>query len=180
MLGAVISSGGNMTSPQETGPTFNPTPEIVHRLDGLDVEDFIRLTPQLSQSAGIDRDAVADKLVAAIRTPNSMLVVIRDENHHIQAAAYGVINYLPIAGPKAWIEDVVTDENHRGKGYAGVLTDTLETWFISKGVSSSNLTSNPDRGAAGKLYERRGYKQRDTRVYRKQLGKTALGPKDTH
>lgn len=73
-----------------------------------------------------------------------------------------------------WIDDVVTDEAYRGRGYGRQLMEALHEWFEARGVNSVNLTSNPSREAAGNLYEDMGYRQLDTRVYRKPLGRVAV------
>ena len=52
--------------------------------------------------------------------------------------------------------------------------EALHEWFEERGVSSVNLTSNLHREAAGALYEAMGYRQLDTRVYRKDLGGSAV------
>ncbi len=85
-------------------------------------------------------------------------------------------------GVRAWIEDVVTDESARGKGVATALID--EAIRIAKEASARtvDLSSRPSRAAAGVLYERLGFEQRETRMYRYKLPKlhqrrrTADGP----
>ena len=74
-------------------------------------------------------------------------------------------------GVRAWIEDVVVDESARGKEYGGkrvgqALTEEAIRIAAQAGARTVDLTTRPARVAAGKLYERLGFVQRDSRVYR--------------
>lgn len=152
-----------------------PVVEVLTALTPTDVADFARLLPQLSSTSRTEAE-IAQNLHGAISSPTSRIVVIRDEAGRIQASATGNLCPIP-TGNKPWIDDVVTDEGHRGLGYGGTLTEALEEWFAENGIASSNLTSNPSRVTAGSLYERMGYRERDTRVYRKilpKVGSTAI------
>ncbi|MEV0908725.1 GNAT family N-acetyltransferase [Streptomyces hokutonensis] len=64
------------------------------------------------------------------------------------------------------IEDVVVDTLVRGQGIAALLTN--ETLRIAReaGARTVGLTSRPDRTAANRLYERLGFRTRESAVYR--------------
>ncbi len=151
----------------------SPAVEVLNSLSPADVEDFARLLPQLS-STPRTLEEIGQNLQGVLDSPTSRIVIIRDEDGRIQGSATGNLCPIP-TGHKAWVDDVVTDENHRGQGYAGMLTEALHDWFRENGLASANLTSKPSRVAAGSLYDRMGYEQRDTRVYRiaLPLGTTA-------
>ncbi len=70
-------------------------------------------------------------------------------------------------GQKDWIEDVVVDESFRQRGVASRLMDLAEAASRERGAKNINLTSNPARGNARKMYGDRGYVIRDTGVFRK-------------
>lgn len=72
-------------------------------------------------------------------------------------------------GTKAWIEDVVIDQQERGKGLSRPLLHHLimQAWMM--GASSVNLTSRPERVAANALYRSMGFEQRHTNVYKLKL-----------
>lgn len=152
-----------------------PLVETLTEVAAQDVEDFARLLPQLSSKALPSMEVIAERLQAAANPENedSRVVVIRDESGRIQASATGNICRIP-TGEKAWIDDVVTDKEHRGKRYGRQLMESLHEWFAERGISSVNLTSRPTRGEAGNLYESMDYAERDTRVYRKPLGAAAV------
>ena len=68
-------------------------------------------------------------------------------------------------GLHAHIEDLVVDESARGQGIASELT--REALSIAKefGANGVMLTSNPQRVAANKLYQKMGFKHWKTNVY---------------
>jgi ribosomal protein S18 acetylase RimI-like enzyme len=69
-------------------------------------------------------------------------------------------------GLRAWIEDVVVDEAARGLGVGVALTHAATNEAQLRGVRSVDLTSRPSRGAANNLYQKLGFKLRETNVYR--------------
>ncbi|MFC5370454.1 GNAT family N-acetyltransferase [Arcanobacterium bovis] len=69
-------------------------------------------------------------------------------------------------GWRAWIEDVVVDEAARGQGAGQQLVEAAIDLAQKKGVKSVDLTSRPSREAANRLYQRAGFTQRETNVYR--------------
>jgi ribosomal protein S18 acetylase RimI-like enzyme len=79
-----------------------------------------------------------------------------------------VIVRIP-TGVRARIEDVVVDEAVRGQGIGARLSQAAIERAAQDGVKTVDLTSRPSRVAANRLYERLGFQERDTRVYRYQL-----------
>ena len=71
-------------------------------------------------------------------------------------------------GRKAWVEDVVVDEKARGRGVGKLLTEHAIQVAREHGAHSVDLTSRPSREAANALYQRVGFEQRVTNVYRFQ------------
>jgi ribosomal protein S18 acetylase RimI-like enzyme len=69
-------------------------------------------------------------------------------------------------GIRAWIEDVVVDDNSRGLGIGIALTNEAIRIGHQKGARSIDLTSRPARVAANRLYEKLGFELRDSKVYR--------------
>ena len=70
------------------------------------------------------------------------------------------------SGVRAWIEDVVVDTEMRGNGIgAALVRRAIEIAQESK-AKTVDLTSRPSREAANRLYQRLGFEQRLTNVYR--------------
>ena len=72
-------------------------------------------------------------------------------------------------GLRAWIEDVVVDEAAGGQGIGTLLTEAMLDHARSLGCKTVDLTSRPSREAANRLYQRVGFEQRDTNVWRYTL-----------
>jgi ribosomal protein S18 acetylase RimI-like enzyme len=126
------------------------------------VEAFGRLLPQLSRSARpMDRAAIARITDSA----GSTLLVARADDGQIMGMLTLVMFRIP-TGLRAVIEDVVTDDAARGQGVGTALTNEAIRIARAAGVRTIDLTSRPSRVAAGRLYEKLGFEQRDTRVYR--------------
>ena len=78
-------------------------------------------------------------------------------------------------GVRAWIEDVVVDESARGSGAGAALVEAALEHSAQAGARTVDLTSRPDRQAANRLYQRLGFEERRTNVYRRTLEVPAEG-----
>ena len=122
---------------------------------------FGRLVPQMSRSAPpLDREALS----AVARHEAITLLVARLDGEVVGTLTL-VMFHIP-TGLRAWIEDVVVDEKARRHGTGQVLSETAVRLAREAGARTVDLTSRPSRQAAGRLYERIGFVQRDSRVYR--------------
>jgi ribosomal protein S18 acetylase RimI-like enzyme len=129
------------------------TPEV---LDGL-----VSLLAQLSSSAHLD----SERLKAVIDNPNTFLLIARTERHDVVGTTSLAIFSIP-TGTRAWIEDVVVDEKHRGQGIASALVNAALDIAHERGARTVDLTSRPSRQEANLLYEKHGFVRRETNVWR--------------
>jgi ribosomal protein S18 acetylase RimI-like enzyme len=74
---------------------------------------------------------------------------------------------------RARIEDVVVDERARGLGVGRALTEAAIRTATRHGVRTLDLMSRPARVAANRLYERLGFRPRESTVYRVQADPTS-------
>ena len=74
--------------------------------------------------------------------------------------------YHSPTGGKAWIEDVVVDENFRGQGLSKLLVLHAIEFVKSHHIPLLMLTSHPSRIVANKLYQSMGFERKETNVYR--------------
>jgi ribosomal protein S18 acetylase RimI-like enzyme len=126
------------------------------------VDAFRRLVPQLSTSA-VPPDAAA--LRAVVSSAAVTVLLARNDSHAI-VGTLSLVTFPTPAGYHAWIEDVIVDDSARGQGVGFLLTEEALGRASKTGARSVDLTTRPSRVAAGRLYERAGFTQRDTRVYR--------------
>jgi ribosomal protein S18 acetylase RimI-like enzyme len=139
--------------------------EVLSEVTDEVVEAFERLLPQLSTNAKRLDGAALSAIVA---TAASTVLVAR-----IDEEIVGTLTLATFAiptGVRAWIEDVVVDEGSRGKQVASRLIDEAIKIARQAGARTVDLTSRPTRESAGRLYERLGFEQRETRFYRYKLG----------
>jgi ribosomal protein S18 acetylase RimI-like enzyme len=125
---------------------------------------FGRLLPQLSRSA----KPLTRADIARIHSAEAITLLIARCEGTIAGMLTLVMFPLP-TGQRAWIEDVVVDEKFRGRGAGEELTRAAIRIAEAAGARTVDLTSRPSREAAGRLYERAGFQQRDSRVYRYAL-----------
>jgi ribosomal protein S18 acetylase RimI-like enzyme len=135
--------------------------EVLDKVTGEVVEAFGRLLPQLSRSATPLGQA---ELAAVAECPANTVLIARSAGAIIGVTTL-VMFPLP-TGLRARIEDVVVDETARGQGAGAAMTQEALRLAREAGARTVDLTSRPARDTAGRLYERAGFKLRDSRVYR--------------
>jgi ribosomal protein S18 acetylase RimI-like enzyme len=129
------------------------TDELVHAMAVL--------IPQLSKS---NPPPSRDDLNAIISSEASVLFIAR-VNGKI-AGALTLATFRIPTGVRAWIEDVVVDADARGHGVGEALNMAAIAEARSRGAITVELTSRPSREAANRLYQRIGFVQRETNIYR--------------
>ena len=129
------------------------------------VEAFVRLTPQLSSS---NPPPSREELAEIVASAATVLFVAREDDGPILGSLTLALFRIP-TGLRAWIEDVVVDETARGKGVGAALNEAALDQARSVGARTVDLTSRPSRDAANRLYQRLGFVERDTNVYRFDL-----------
>ena len=120
-----------------------------------------RLIPQLSSSSG---PISAQELEEIIQSDTTVLFAARSGQEIVGLLTLAIFR-IP-TGVRAWIEDVVVDNQARGKGVGDALNRAALAEAERRGAKTVDLTSRPSREAANRLYQRLGFKQRDTNVYR--------------
>jgi len=132
----------------------HPTDEVV--------EALARLLPQLSSASPPD----ASDLESVIAGGSTMFIARVDG---VIVGSLTLVLYRIATGLKAWIEDVVVDEEARGHGVGEALNRAALDEARRRGATAVSLTSRPSREAANRLYQRIGFTARDTNVYRISL-----------
>ena len=120
-----------------------------------------RLLPQLSKSS---KPLNLNQLKQLTGSECTRLFLARDAE-----AILGMLSLVVFSiptGNKAWVEDVVVDEDARGKGVGKLLMNYAMETAETLGAKSVDLTSRPSREAANKLYQAIGFQERETNVYR--------------
>jgi len=120
------------------------------------------LVGQLSRSASAPLPGEVEEIV---NSPACHLLLARDADGTVVGMLTLVVFRIP-TGVRAWIEDVVVDQDVRGKGVGAVLNQAAIRLAGERGARTVDLTSRPSREAANRLYRRLGFVERDSHVYR--------------
>ena len=134
----------------------------VTEVDDELVAAFARLIPQLSKSNPPPGREMLQKIVDS---EASTLLIARDDDGTILGSMTLAMFLIP-TGLRAWIEDVVVDEDARGRGVGRIINERAIEIAMEAGATSVDLTSRPTREAANRLYQRMGFEARETNVYR--------------
>lgn len=128
------------------------------------VSAFQRLIPQLSSSNPPPTRAELQEIVTSAST---VLFLARVDGEIVGSLTLATFR-IP-TGLRAWIEDVVVDGNARGHGVGEALNTSAIEEARRRGAVTVDLTSRPSREAANRLYQRLGFKARETNVYRYEM-----------
>jgi ribosomal protein S18 acetylase RimI-like enzyme len=139
-------------------PATEATPEVVNAL--------ARLGPLLSASAQLP---TLGQVAEMIDSPATTLFLARDGDGGPIVGTLTLIVFRIPTGVRAWIEDVIVAEEARGQGCGEALNRAAIAAAAAAGARTVDLTSRPKRQAANRLYQRLGFIQRETNVYRYQL-----------
>jgi ribosomal protein S18 acetylase RimI-like enzyme len=135
--------------------------EVVREPSDEVVSAFARLLPQLSRSAPPLDHATLTRVLS--HDANTLFLARMDG----QIVGTLTLVMVPIpSGLRARIEDVVVDTSARGCGVGTALTVAAIEHARVANARTLDLTSRPERDSAGRLYERLGFRERDSRIYR--------------
>jgi ribosomal protein S18 acetylase RimI-like enzyme len=139
--------------------------ELVSHADDELYEAFQRLIPQLTNN---NPPPSLNDLSALVRDSSSTLMVARSEHGEIIGALTLTVYRVP-TGIRSIIEDVIVDNSARGQGIGEALMNHAIDVAREKGANNISLTCNPMREAANRLYQRMGFKKRETNAYQIKL-----------
>ena len=106
-----------------------------------------------------------EMLTKSLASASSHFFAIVDDDDHIAGCATLCVYDSP-TGQKASLEDVVVSSKYRGQGLGELLVQHVIS-FARRELENVDihLTSRPHRVAANKLYQKLGFKKKETNVY---------------
>jgi ribosomal protein S18 acetylase RimI-like enzyme len=131
------------------------------------VDAVARLLPLLSTSAPPSARALEEM----VTSPATTLFIARDGLSGPIVGTLTLAVFRIPSGTRAWIEDVIVSDTVQGRGCGEVLTRAALEAAAAAGARTVDLTSRPHREAANRLYQKLGFKVRETNVYRYELGR---------
>lgn len=128
------------------------------------LKDINALIHQLSERLP---DCTMQLLESIVTDTTTELWVVEDGERIIGMATLVIVT-IP-EGQRAQIEDVVVDEKYRGQGLGEELSKKLIERAKMRKVPSITLSSRAERVAANKLYQKLGFTNWPTNVYKLKL-----------
>jgi ribosomal protein S18 acetylase RimI-like enzyme len=136
----------------------------IAKVDAELIAAMNRLIPQLSNSNPPPDRSALEEIVAS---DSSILIAAFIDG--VIVGSLTLITFSIPTGKRAWIEDVVVDENYRNTGIGEALNQEAINIARRLGAKTVDLTSRPSREAANRLYSRLGFVQRKTNIYRFEI-----------
>lgn len=131
-------------------------------LSTADVDSINGLLKQLDPKALLQSRERLETILA--RADGGGIWIVRDDRGSIFAMA-SMFVVTTLQKKTGIIEDAVVDEASRGKGIGSALIDTLIARARELDLDRVELTSSPFREAANILYQKKGFKRRETNCY---------------
>ncbi len=125
-----------------------------------DLSDLDMLMHELSASSFCNENLLDD----ALNDSNVHVYVIRDEGHIVATGTLCIKHTLEFT--IADIESVVVSSKCRGRGYGKELMAAMIEAAKKMNVHHIQLTSNPARVAANRLYQELGFERYETNCYK--------------
>ena len=119
------------------------------------------LLPQLTSS---DRTMTATELNTMITSPTATLLIVRDSDKIVGMISLAIVQ-MP-SGLRSYLEDLVINSSYRRRGAATKLLEAAIDLARNAGVRTLDFTSRPSRIGTIELYERLGFRRRETNVFR--------------
>lgn len=142
------------------------TIEVLSNASADTVADVNKLLKQLRSHAEDYGASLAD-LEYVINNKDATAIVAKDGSHVV---GMGTLYIMQKMGRRTGqVEDVVVDEKYRGQHLGEAIMNKIIEVARAGNVRSISLTSRPERVAGNKLYQKLGFEQKQTNVYRYKL-----------
>ncbi|MBX2875426.1 MAG: GNAT family N-acetyltransferase [Saprospiraceae bacterium] len=132
----------------------------VEEISPADYQSYCDLLPQLSPHVSLPSFEYLNQVLAS-----SQVSFFMAKNEVLVGGLTLVFNHLT-TGLSVRIEDVIVDQQMRGRGLGRRLMEEALVKAEAVGAKAISLSSNPKRIAANQLYQRLGFEQITTNVYR--------------
>jgi ribosomal protein S18 acetylase RimI-like enzyme len=131
------------------------------KADASVLADIRHLLKQLSSQIGTATPATLKKMLSR---PDIEIWVARDGERIVGMATLIVLHKPYVISSNA--EDIVVDEKYRGQGLGKALMNKIVERARVHHAERIEFTSNPSRAYAIAMYQKMGFKKRETNVYR--------------
>lgn len=134
------------------------------------IEELVESVNELLGVLSPDAEGISRKRLEDLKKNPYLEVYLLEVDGQLSGMAS--LHYVDTLIKKsAWVEDVVVHPKHQGKGLGKKIMKHLIREAKRRGARHLELTSNPKRVAANKLYQKLKFEPRKTNVYRLKLKK---------
>jgi ribosomal protein S18 acetylase RimI-like enzyme len=142
---------------------------IVERVTEFSPEVADAVRSLVKQLVSDDRSLTEAEFKEMIEPKQNFLFIAREVSTNKIAGVVMISIYRIPDSKKVYLDDIIVDEHFRGRGVATQLLEKVIATGKEHNAEYVLLTSNPNRIAGVKLYEKLGFKKRETNVYRLEL-----------
>jgi len=142
---------------------------IVERVTEFSPEVADGIRNLVKQLVSNTRSLTDEEFNEMIEPKQNFLFIAREVSTNKIAGVVMISIYRIPDSKKAYLDDIIVDEHFRGRGIAGLLFEKVIATSKEHNAEYIMLTSNPKRVAGIHLYEKLGFKKRETNVYRLEL-----------
>ena len=123
----------------------------------FDLKEVNHLVSQLDPTAHVDEQSIYKTLLGGY--------VSRVTDRGKLVGMGWIFPRQTLLRKQAVVEDMIVDEKYRGKGLGEKILKDLLSWAKKEGVEVVELTTNPKRIAANRLYQKLGFRLHPTNHY---------------
>lgn len=154
-----------MAEKERFEPRILLDPSVLEQKDTDSINDLLK---QLSET---DKELSRHKVTDILCQPNCRVIILKDPATHEVIGMASLYYYKTLNDPDGIgrVEDVVVDGRYRGKGLGKLLMGYILSMARNLKLKTLELTSNPKRIAANKMYLELGFEKYDTNYYTKDL-----------
>ena len=136
-----------------------------------DMQEVLELYLHLHEnSIPEDSDHLRDTWAQIINDPNHHLILNVIDGKIVSSCVCVIIpNLTRGVRPYAFVENVVTHEAYRCKGYAGECLDNAKKIAIDNNCYKMMLLTGSKRASTGNFYEKAGYNRNDKTAFYQKL-----------
>ena len=136
------------------------------------IEELKNFSPEMSdqiraltRQIGTNFKELTDQDIKDMLSSTSNRLIVAQTGGKIVGMVTLLLFRIPYT-KKAYIDDLVVDGSFRGHGLGTQLMEKALATAKEWGAAYVDFTARPDRVAGNSLYEKLGFKKRDTNVYR--------------
>jgi GNAT superfamily N-acetyltransferase len=142
-------------------------PATLHDIDALG--GLLQQLFAIEADFHFDASKTGHALQRLIEDDRACVLVARDDDKVIGMVTAQLVISTAEGAYSAWVEDVVIDSRHRGKGLGKQLLNALEAWAKEQGATRLQLLADMQNEPALAFYRHNGWQQLQLQAWRKRI-----------